>query len=65
MKKIHYRQLNDLEIRSKLCYQDHRNPYHYEYNDGKEESYTQNCYCSNCVNQKSDLANFILELLND
>ena len=63
MKKILYRNINDFEIRSKLCYQDQRNPYNYEYDDNKVESNTLTCHCSNCVNGKSDLANMILRIL--
>ena len=45
-------------------YQDQRNPYYYEYDDDKEEENTLTCMCSNCVNGKSDLANYILQLLD-
>lgn len=64
MKKINYRNINCFEIRSKLCYQDQRNPYYYEYDDDKEEENTLTCMCSNCVNGKSDLANYILQLMD-
>lgn len=68
MKKIIYRTPNIFEVRAKLCYQDQRNPYYYEYyeyDDTEELCGTITCHCSNCINGKSDLANYILELLNE
>lgn len=61
--------LSSPEVKTMLCYYDTRNPYevvsHYTDEEIQEEGFIEkskeNCYCENCFNGRTRLAEYIIE----